>query len=307
MGFLLLIAFVYGIFCVILQSAKKIVMVSLSFSFSYGLIVGLVVLLFIASYFVMYRFRSPMRKWICFGLSAVSIAYLLYMMVWHDTIGSGPRLDWYLVGLVGIFASLALAGIGFMDLVKPVTLPVVVSVHDKSPVLPSHEETLSDANHAEDDIVESHEGDEHEKETPLEIATDCELKTEGTNDVESLQKEEVIGKVLPWFLDQLVQYDEEEQNAIKASAIEFVYEGTISSPSVEIARNTLYSQQRLLELCSAFILLDKDRSDCAEFAKIVFAATFNNTEISTLEKKIKGKDTMQITIDTYWEAQDITL
>lgn len=111
-----------------------------------------------------------------------------------------------------------------------------------------------------------------------------------------------VGKVLPWFLDQLVQYDEDEQNAIKACAVEFVYEGTITRPSVEIARNTLYSQQRLMELCSAFVLLDKDRSNCAEFAKVVFTDTFNNTEISTLEKKIKGKDRMQILIDTYREA-----
>ena len=80
-----------------------------------------------------------------------------------------------------------------------------------------------------------------------------EVKDGDANDVESLQREELIGKVLPWFLDQLVQYD-------------------------------------------------KDRSYCAEFAKVVFTDTFNNTEISTLEKKIKGKDRMQILIDTYREA-----
>lgn len=62
-----------------------------------------------------------------------------------------------------------------------------------------------------------------------------------------------------------------------------------------------------MELCSAFVLLDKDRSNCAEFAKVVFTDTFNNTEISTLEKKIKGKDRMQILIDTYREAQSINV
>ena len=97
------------------------------------------------------------------------------------------------------------------------------------------------------------------------------------------------------------------KNAIKACAVEFVYEGTITRPSVEIAKNSLYSHQRLMELCSAFILLDKDRSECAEFAKTVFGTTFNNTEISTLEKKIKGKDRMQILIDTYWEAERMTI
>ena len=107
---------------------------------------------------------------------------------------------------------------------------------------------------------------------------------------------------MPWFLDQLNQYDEKEQNSIKVCAIEFVYEGTISNPSIDISKNTLYSQQRLMELCSAFVLLDKDRSDCAEFAKTVFSSTFSNTEISTLEKKIRGRDKMQLLVDSYWEA-----
>ena len=61
-------------------------------------------------------------------------------------------------------------------------------------------------------------------------------------------------------------------------------------------------------MCSAaFILLDKDRSECAEFAKTVFETTFNNTEISTLEKKIKGRDRMQLLIDTYWEAESVAI
>ena len=79
-------------------------------------------------------------------------------------------------------------------------------------------------------------------------------------------------------------------------------ECTLSNPSIDISKNTLYSQQRLMELCSAFVLLDKDRSDCAEFAKTVFSPTFSNTEISTLEKKIRGRDKMQLLVDSYWEA-----
>ena len=31
------------------------------------------------------------------------------------------------------------------------------------------------------------------------------------------------------------------------------------------------------------------------------------TEITILDKKIKGKDTMQIIIDTYWETQGINV
>ena len=109
---------------------------------------------------------------------------------------------------------------------------------------------------------------------------------------------------MPWFLDELSQYEEDEQNAIKVCAIEFVNDEKISSPSVEIPKNSLYSQQRLIELCSVFILLDKDRLECAEFAKTVFANIFFNTELFTLVKKIKGRDAMQIKIDNYWELLD---
>ena len=93
-------------------------MVSLSFSFSYTGMIAMVVLLFGAIVILMSGFKSPMRKWICFGLSAISIAYLSYIMVWHESIGNGQRLDWYLVGIVGITASLGMAGIGFMDMVS---------------------------------------------------------------------------------------------------------------------------------------------------------------------------------------------
>ena len=244
-------------------------MITLSFPW----LVALVVLLFLATLALLACFKSPMRKWVCFVLSTVSIAYLLYIMLWHESVGNGPMLDWYLVGFVGIFASMALAGIGFMDMVKPAVLPVVVEEESAAP----------------EDTIES------------------EVKDNGVNDVESLQKEELIGEVLPWFLNQINLFSDEEQNAIKACAIEFVYDGTITSPSVEIAKNSLYSHQRLMELCSAFILLDKDRSECAEFAKTVFETTFNNTEISTLEKKIKGRDRMQILIDTYWEAESVAI
>ena len=83
-------------------------------------LVFLVALLFVAILVLMYHLKSPIRKWVCFGLSFVSIAYLLYIMMWHQD-GAGQPLDWYLLGGVGILAALVLAGVGFMDLVKPIT------------------------------------------------------------------------------------------------------------------------------------------------------------------------------------------
>ena len=265
-------------------------MITLSFPW----LVALVVLLFLATLVLLACFKSPMRKWVCFGLSTVSVAYLLYILVFQQD--NAQKLEWYLFVLVGIIASLMLAGVGFMDMVKPKSIIMPVQNSDIIAVLsPEEDEKTDDVNGKENDEDAGNENEEEKEDDD-----------NGENGAEKIQREELIGKVLPWFLDQLVKYDEEEQNTIKVCAIEFVNDGTIPTPDIEITKGVL-SQKQLMELCSAFILLDKDRSECAEFAKTVFANTFNNTEISTLEKKIKGKGTMQITIDSYWDAQDITL
>ena len=264
-------------------------------------------------------------------------------MMWHPN-GAGQPLDWYLLGGVGVLAALVLAGVGFMDLVKPITNIVSDESQDNLAVLVNNENKQTDSDAVNDDAAtnadntdtiiiddvnkdvyneeivsskeevsadatEAEEIDDVEDETDNELKDDAKANTkngaknEALTEAERIRMAELEGKVMPWFLDQLNQYGKKEQNAIKMCAIEFVNDGTISSSSVEIAKNTLYSQQRLIELCSAFVLLDKDRSDCAEFAKAVFAETFINTEKTTLEKKVKGKDTMQILIDTYWEAR----
>lgn len=255
-------------------------MITLSFPW----LVIIVVLAFLAALALVVCFKSPIRKWVSFGLSIVSVAYLLYIILWHESIGKGSLFDWYLVGFVGVFASMTLASIGIMDWVKPVVLPVVAQTKEPS-ATPSVE-------------------DEEESQVPISEESLSDEDKDGED--EKRRKDELIGKVLPWFLNQLNLYSDEEQNAIKACAIEFVNDGTIPNPAIVITKGVL-SQQQLMELCSAFILLDKDRSECAEFAKTVFGTTFNNTEISTLEKKIKGKDRMQILIDTYWEAEGLSI
>ena len=293
---------------------------------SYPWLVALIALIFVTTLILVASYKSPMRKWVCFTISAITIAYLLYIMLWQQH-ESGRRLDWYLLGCVGIIAALVLSGVGFMDLVKPITNNA--SIVDSS-ILVSNENKQTDtdavntnADSTDDinvddvntdvgsieemvsaDVTEAE--DKEDAENGLEEDASVDAKNDANNDTlneaERIQREELIGKVMPWFLDQLNQYDEKEQNSIKVCAIEFVYEGTISNPSIDISKNTLYSQQRLMELCSAFVLLDKDRSDCAEFAKTVFSPTFSNTEISTLEKKIRGRDKMQLLVDSYWEA-----
>ena len=278
-------------------------MVSLSFSFSYTSMIGIIVILSFVIYWMLGKFKSPMRKWVCFGLSGVSIVYLLYIMMWHDGLGNGQRLDWYLVGCVGIAASLGLAGIGFMDLAKPISVQLAGQSNTKSfPSSIQPAEVPLAANDgqvvdSQNQVDETQPKDTQQQEDPHEPEQPCE------EDEEAKHWEELNKKVLPWFLDELTQYGKEEQDAIKARAIEFINDGTLSAPDVEIAKDTLYSQHRIMEICSCFILLGKERVDCAKFAKTVFSSTFSNTEISTLEKKMMGKDKMQLLIDAYWELK----
>jgi hypothetical protein len=294
-------------------------------------LVALIAMMFVAILVLVASYKSPMRKWVCFTISAITIAYLLYIMLWQQH-ESDQRLEWYLLGCVGIIAALVLSGVGFMDLVKPITNTAPIDSRVDPSILVSNENKQTDTDEVSTnadstgdinvndvntdvdsneeivsaDVTEAKDKDDAENELEDNTSVDAKdvAKNDALTEAERIQREELIGKVMPWFLGELSQYEEDEQNAIKVCAIEFVNDGKISSPSVEIPKNTLYSQQRLIELCSVFILLDKDRSECAEFAKTVFANIFFNTELFTLVKKIKGRDTMQVKIDSYWEILD---
>ena len=216
-----------------------------------------------------------MRKWICFGLSAVSIAYLLYIMVFqqHD---ATLKLDWFLLGIVGIVAALTLSGVGFMDLVKPKLITSVpCSDNDK-------EEPFADLNGDDEDQL---------------LDSDKDVDNEEDNEEKVMES-----TILSWFYSQLSEFTEDEQNAIKECAILFVHDGTITEPSVEIKQNTQYRQERLYEICSAFVLLGIDRGKIADFLKKVFNEEFKRTESDTAKKRLKGKDKMQLLIDSYQEA-----
>ena len=309
-------------------------------------LVALVVLLFLAIFVLMARFKSPMRKWLCFGLSFISIAYLLYIMMWHPD-GAGQPLDWYLLGGVGVLAALVLAGVGFMDLVKPIANTARIENQVKPAVLVTNENKQTDTDSVNDDAVsvnaentddikandvntdvgnkeiagskeevsgdaiEAEEKDNAEDETDNELKDDAKVntKSDAKNDAlteaERMQREELKGKVMPWFLDQLNQYGEGERNAIKACAIEFVKEGKFSPPTVAVQKNKLYSHSRIIEICSALYLIGEDNKACVDFIKEVFAEPFANTEESTILKKLSGPNRMLEIIDTYWEAQGI--
>ena len=311
-------------------------------------LVALVVLLFLAIFVLMARFKSPMRKWLCFGLSFISIAYLLYVMMWHPN-GAGQPLDWYLLGGVGVLAALVLAGVGFMDLVKPIANTAPIGNQVNSTVLVTNENKQTDIDAVNDDALSVNADDtdeivaddvntdvvnreiagskeefsadateaeeignaENETENELEDEASVDAKDDAKNNAlteeEKMQREELIGKVMPWFLAQLNQYGVEERNAIKVCAIDFVNEGKFSPPTVVVQNNKLYSHNRIIEICSALYLIGEDNKACVDFIKEVFAEPFANTEESTIVKKLSGPDKMLEIIDTYWEAQGINV
>ena len=174
-----------------------------------------------------------------------------------------------------------------------------------------NEEIASSKEEVSADATEAEEIDDVEDETDNELKDDAKVntKSDAKNDAlteaEKIQREELIGKVMPWFLDQLNQYSDEERNAIKVCAIDFVNEGKFSPPTVAVQKNKLYSHNRIIEICSALYLIGEDNKACVDFIKEVFAEPFANTEESTILKKLSGPDKMLEIIDTYWEAQGI--
>lgn len=255
-------------------------MITLSFPW----LIALIVLLFFTTLVLMACYKSPMRKWVCFGLSAVSIAYLLYIMVFqqHDP---ALKLDWFLLGVVGVFAALSLSGVGFMDLVKPkLVTSVPCSDNDK-------EEPFADLNGDDEDELSDSDKD-------------------GVNNEKDNEKKVMESTALSWFCSQLYKFTEDEQNAIKESAIVFVHDGTIKSPSVTINNTingkSLYSQPQLIEICCALRLLNKGREEVANYIINTFKQTFKETELSTVMSKLIGRNAMQIKIDRYLESEQIS-
>ncbi len=258
-------------------------------------LVGLVALVFVAILILVACYKSPMRKWLCFAISTITIAYLLYIMLWQQY-ESGQRLEWYLLGCVGIIAALVLSGVGFMDLVKPVAIEKVM-----------HEEPVVSCPPVEKECQEEVMDTSDDEESVDDIDSERTDEGDGEDEAKRIQREELIGKVMPWFLDQLNQYSDEEKNAIKVCAIDFVNEGKLSKPEVEIMNNSLYSHNRIIEICSAFYLIGIPKEACVTFVKLVFANSFAKTEDGTILKKIKGPDKMLEIVDTYWETQGLNV
>ena len=73
-------------------------------------------------------------------------------MMWHPN-GAGQPLDWYLLGGVVFLAALVLAGVGFMDLVKPITNTTPIENQINPAVLVTNENKQTNTDADNDDAV----------------------------------------------------------------------------------------------------------------------------------------------------------
>lgn len=146
--------------------------------------------------------------------------------------------------------------------------------------------------------VQAEQVSEYTEETQVQPS----FNTDAIKDIESLigknqQKElakekEMEDKVLEWFNEQIVHLTKEEQFDLRNCAAGFISNNTISMKNTPLKQTTLYTQEELMKLGSAFLLTGKSREDCALFIKTVFANNFRNCELQTLQRKIVGKSTM---------------
>ena len=223
--------------------------------------------------------------------------------------------EWFWLKFVASFGVVIIAGIGFLDFRR-------TNHHGETEIVPDEPKESSEIEESQvqseiqtDDPKEDIEKDTSVVDTPVAISStdeDNEIPYEEdqeelvSSDVHSQSQRDFEDKVLPWFYDQISRFTPKQQEAIKACVENFHRYGYTSGPEETISRiGSSYTQQKIYEIVSAFMLLDKSREQCAEFAKEVFADFFWNTETRTIERKLKGKDKILLIIDTYWEAKSI--
>ena len=282
------------------------------YTFSYPLILAFEVCAFIVFIVTMYFFKSSWRKWICFGAAFICIWYLLNMEPHNDEAHSS---EWFWLKFVASFGVVIIAGIGFLDFRRTNHYGETEIVPDEPKGSSVIEESQVQSEIQTDDPKEDIEKDTSVVDTPAaSLSADEDDDVPYEDDQEELDKYDMPSqsrrdfedKVLPWFYDQISQFTPEQQAAIKVCVEKFLRNGYTSGPKEPINRiGSPYTQQKIYEIVSAFMLLDKSREQCAEFAKEVFADFFWNTETRTIERKLKGKDKILLIIDLYWEAKSI--
>lgn len=316
------------------------------YTLSYPLLLAFEVCAFIVFIVTMYFFKSPWRKWICFGAAFITILLLLDAepTLFADDAYSS---EWHWFKFVAFVGVVMVAGIGFLDLRRPnqnrETQNMVPNGAEEFPLVEDQQEhsgkqtdemkecevevSSSAATAAMvPSVMDSPAIESLGKVSPSEVTPDvvssadmpyANVSSDVDNDFSyDKDQEEIISddaptqsqrdfeeKVLPWFYDQISLFTTEQQESIKVCVEIFLRKGYATGPKESISRiGSPYTQQKIYEIVSAFMLLDKSREQCADFAKEVFSDFFWNTETKTIERKLKGKDKILLIIDTYWEA-----
>ncbi len=316
------------------------------YTLSFPLLLAFEVCAFIVFIVTMYFFKSPWRKWICFGAAFITILLLLDAepTLFADDAYSS---EWHWFRFVAFIGVMMIAGIGFLDLRNPnqnseVDDMVPNGAEESSLVedsLKHSEKQTDEVNEGElevstsaattamppsvkDTIVLESSGDVAPSNVTPDVVLSADMQfpdvspdvddevhceedqeKQVRHDAPTQIQRDFEEKVLPWFYDQISQFTPTQQEAIKACVEKFLRNGYTSGPEETISRlGSPYTQQKLYEIVSAFMLLDKSREQCADFAKEVFSDFFWNTETKTIERKLKGKDKILLIIDTYWEA-----
>ena len=318
------------------------------YTLSYPLLLAFEVCAFIVFIVTMYFFKSPWRKWVCFGAAFIAILLLLDAeptFFASDAYSS----EWHWFRFVAFIGVMMIAGIGFLDLRRPnqnseANDMVPNGAEESSLVEDSLKHSGRQADELNEDEVNVSSSTDvaatkpSVTETPAlelydevspsdatpEVVSSADMQfadVSPTADVEDEisfeeDQEKLVrydaptqiqrdfeDKVLPWFYDQISLFTPAQQEAIKVCVEKFLRNRYTSGPKEAISRiGSPYTQQKLYEIVSAFMLLDKSREQCADFAKEVFADFFWNTETKTIERKLKGKDKILLIIDSYWEA-----
>ena len=333
----------------ILLHIQRITNRKIMYTLSYPLLLVFEVCAFIVFIVTMYFFRSPWRKWICFGAAFITILLLLDAeptLFANDAYSS----EWHWFRFVAFIGVMMIAGIGFLDLRKPnqnreANDMVPNRAEESSFVEDSQKQSRKQAdelNEGEVNVSSSVDTvamnlsviDAPAIESPDEVSTSgvisdvdssadmpsVDVPPDADDEVHCDEDEEIQvrhdaptqiqrdfeDKVLPWFYDQISLFTPAQKEAIKDCVEIFLRKGYATGPKDTISRiGSPYTQQKIYEIVSAFMLLDKSREQCADFAKKVFADFFWNTETKTIERKLKGKDKILLIIDTYWEAKSI--
>ena len=319
------------------------------YTLSYPLLLAFEVCAFIVFIVTMYFFKSPWRKWICFGAAFITILLLLDAepTLFADDAYSS---EWHWFRFVAFIGVMMIAGIGFLDLRKPnqnrEANDMVPNGAEESSLaedpLKNSGKQVDDVNEGEVEasssaattsippsVMDTPAIESLDEVSPSDVTPDvdssadmpfADIPPDVDDEVHCKEDQEIQvwhdaptqiqrdfeDKVLPWFYDQISLFTLAQQEAIKACVEKFLRNGYTLGPEETISKiSSPYTQHKLYEIVSAFMLLDKSREQCADFAKEVFTDFFWNTETKTIERKLKGKDKILLIIDTYWEAKSI--